>query len=206
MISQTKTSSFLNYGGNLEKPNRIDLFLDKTLLWIIPSYISPNQVTIFRYVTIPIIIYLLTSGFYVSSFVLFIISAFSDAVDGALARTRNKITDWGKINDPMADKLLVGSVGIILITKHLSLTLLLVIVGIEILLITNALYKRFKEKSEILGAVLPGKIKMVIQSLALMLLFIYSLTFNGAVLMTAEVMFYIAIFFALVSLFVYKSI
>lgn len=206
MSLKSKISKVLNYGGSLEKPNPIDIFLDKTLLWLIPSYISPNQVTFFRYITIPIIIYLLLSGFYVSAFILFIISAFSDAVDGALARTRNKITDWGKINDPMADKLLVGSVGIILITRYLSLTLLLVVVAIEFLLVINALYKRFKEKSEIIGAVLPGKIKMVIQSVALMLLFIYSLTPNGAVLMTAEAMFYIAIFFALISLFVYKSI
>ena len=77
------------------KVNNIDRLLEKTILKIIPKKVTPNQVTIFRFITIPILIVLLFFENYRIGIVLFVISAFSDAVDGALARTRKKITTWG---------------------------------------------------------------------------------------------------------------
>lgn len=41
--------------------------------------------------------------------VLFALAAGTDRLDGWLARRRNEVTDWGKIADPIADKLLVGA-------------------------------------------------------------------------------------------------
>ena len=64
--------------------------------------------------------------------ILFFISAFSDVVDGSLARTKNKITTWGAIYDPIADKLLLGSTSIILVSKLISFYLGFLIIIIEI--------------------------------------------------------------------------
>ncbi|MGM0629272.1 MAG: CDP-alcohol phosphatidyltransferase family protein [Patescibacteria group bacterium] len=99
--------------GNTEfkRPNAIDRILDRLFLWSIPSYIKPNHLTIFRYLTVPIIFYFLLNSFYLPVLLLFLLSAFTDALDGALARTRDQITSWGKIHDPLADKLLIGIVG-----------------------------------------------------------------------------------------------
>ncbi|MDP1707108.1 MAG: CDP-alcohol phosphatidyltransferase family protein, partial [bacterium] len=85
-----------------------DKILQKIFLPVIPRFITPNIVTWFRFVTVPFVAYLFIQESYIIGLLLFIVSAFSDAVDGSLARTRNQVTDWGKMYDPAADKLLIG--------------------------------------------------------------------------------------------------
>lgn len=181
----------------------IDKFLDKIFLWIIPDYVKPNHVTIFRFISIPFIIYFLTVENYKIAFILFIISAFSDAVDGSLARTRSQITDWGIIFDPFADKLLIGSVGGILIFNFLNPFIALIIVLLEITLITSVYY-RFK--GEVVPAKSAGKIKMVLQCLGVSLILLFLIIGHPFILILATYIFYLAIIFALISIFVYRSI
>lgn len=185
------------------KVTGIDIFLNKTLLWAFPHSIRPNFVTIFRFITIPFIIILLLTGDYKTAFVLFTISAISDAVDGALARTRNQITNWGIVFDPCADKLLIGSVGGILIFKFLSPVLAMVIICMELILIISAYY-RFK------GTVVPaktvGKIKMILECCGVGFIFLFILTGASIFLTIATYTLYLAILFALLSILIYRSI
>lgn len=70
----------------------------------------PNALTIGRIAATPLLMVLpLTNsaGARLAAFVLFLLAAVTDYYDGFLARTRNLITDLGKILDPLADKLLL---------------------------------------------------------------------------------------------------
>ncbi|MBX4210471.1 CDP-alcohol phosphatidyltransferase family protein [Candidatus Parcubacteria bacterium] len=185
-------------------PTIIDTFLKVTILWMFPRWILPNHVTIFRFLSIPFVVYALIDMHPAFALFLFVISAFSDAVDGALARTRNQVTNWGKMYDPLADKLLIGSVAAIVVTKYLSLALTVAIILIELIIIFNAIYRRRKLKI-IIFARLPGKLKMILQSIGLGLLLVYSIHASESILVSALACLYGAIAFGLISLLVYHS-
>ncbi len=180
-----------------------DKMIDKLFLWIFPKKIKPNYLTVFRFITIPFIVSYIILEHYEAAFILFVISALSDAFDGAMARTRNQVTDWGIVFDPFADKLLIGSVGGILIFTFISHILALVIVVLELLLIFSAYY-RFK--GEIVPAKISGKIKMILQSVGVSLILLFLITGLPIVLVIASYFLYFAIFFALLSIFIYRSI
>ena len=65
----------------------------------------PNILTIIRFVFIPFIFIAVISKHFLISLILFTISALTDILDGYIARKFNYITDFGKLIDPLADKL-----------------------------------------------------------------------------------------------------
>lgn len=79
-----------------------------------------NFLTLVRIVVIPIIvicIYLKSPFFGWTAFILFCLASITDYFDGYLARIRNEITSFGTFLDPIADKLLVAAVILILTSK-----------------------------------------------------------------------------------------
>ena len=180
-----------------------DKIMAATILKFFPDFVRPNFLTVFRFISIPFIIFFLLHENYDIGFWLFAISAFTDALDGAMARTRHKITDWGIVFDPLADKLLIGSVSVIVISKFISPVLAGVIVFIEIMLVIFS-YIRFK--GEIVPAKLAGKIKMILQSVGVCVLLLAVVTDLPVLIMAATYILYLAVFFALLSLFIYRSI
>lgn len=73
----------------------------------------PNTITIARIATIPVIVWLLTTGdigHRVVAVVIFAVAAGTDWVDGFIARRFNQVSPLGRMLDPIADKLLVGMV------------------------------------------------------------------------------------------------
>ena len=187
----------------IAKVTAIDRFIDKVFLWAFPQSVNPNHITVFRFITIPFIVYFLLVESYKIAFVLFVISAISDAIDGTIARTRNKISDWGIIFDPFADKLLIGSVGGIIIFKFLSPAIAFTIIFLEIILIASSYY-RFKGR--IIPAKTVGKIKMILQCVGVCFVFLFLLVGSSILLIIATYILYAAIIFGLLSLFVYRSI
>ncbi len=187
----------------IAKVTIIDKVIDVLVLWIFPKSIRPNHITLFRFISVPFIIYLILSGQYQFGLILFVVSAFSDAVDGAIARTRNKITDWGIVFDPLADKLLIVSVGGILIYNFLSPYLATLIALFEIVLIASAYY-RFKGK--VVPAKIVGKLKMILQSVGVGFILLYLATGNPIDLVFANWTLYLALVFAFLSVVVYRSI
>ena len=181
----------------------VDKFLAATFLKLIPEKVTPNQLTGFRFLSIPFVLYCFLTGHYLIGTILFAFSAFSDAIDGALARTRKQITEWGIVNDPIADKLLIGTVAVVVIAKFMAVWLATLIIFLELCLIMLN-YRRFKGK--VVQAKLAGKTKMVLQCLGVISLLLYVLTKVPAFFLVSEILLGFAVFFALVSLFVYYSI
>jgi len=77
----------------------------------------PNLLSLFRIGIIPVLVYLLTFSDRVSAILaasLFLIASITDYFDGYLARRNRSVSDLGKILDPLADKLMVIAVLIML--------------------------------------------------------------------------------------------
>lgn len=77
----------------------------------------PNLLSLFRIVIIPVLVYLLTFSDPFSSLLaasLFLLASLTDYFDGYFARRNRSVSDLGKILDPVADKLLIASVLIML--------------------------------------------------------------------------------------------
>lgn len=182
-----------------------DRILAKILLPLIPSWITPNYISWMRLISVPFIGYFLITEQYEIVFPLFLISAFSDAVDGSLARTRNLVTHFGKMFDPLADKFLIAITAIVLVPKYLSWSIVIAIISIDLILIASA-YFRKHYYGTIVQAENTGKIKMVLQSAGIGGLLAYTLLGFPALLAIATYSFYLAIFFALLSLVVYRAI
>lgn len=181
----------------------VDRVIKTLFLGLFPKFVTPNQITVFRFVSIPFIVILLLDGNYLIASIIFLFSAFSDALDGALARTTGQITRWGILADPFADKLLVGSVAMILIWRFLSWQLAILIVVIEVFILASAFYRY---TGIAVPAKTPAKIKMILQCFGIIFLFFHVL-FGGVVwLPMAWVILTLAVVFALLSLLLYKSI
>lgn len=182
-----------------------DKILSKTILLLIPQWVTPNIVSWMRFFSVPFIGYFLWTEAYAIALPLFFISAFSDALDGSLARTRNLVSSFGKMFDPLADKLLISTAVIILIPRYNGWGIVFAIVIIELTLIASAyVQKRYYGKT--IQAENAGKIKMISQSLGVGALLIYAIWHIAFLLAVAQYLFYTAIFFALISLVVYRAI
>ncbi len=185
------------------KVTPIDRILAATLLKLIPESITPNRITLFRFITIPFILYFLLAEYMLLGTILFVISAFSDALDGARARVTKHITSWGILCDPFADKLLIGSVAMVMISKYINVYLAVAIVSIELLLVAFS-YLRYK--GHLVPAKTVGKLKMVLQCFGIGFVMLFALLGTPWLLVVATYILYVAVGFGLLSLFVYKTI
>jgi len=115
--------------------------------------------------------------------VIFLVMAFSDALDGYLARRNKQITKLGAFLDPVADKLLITSACLLLISQRghvegvlLPPTVVVLIIGKDLLLIIGFLIVYFITSQVFVAPVLIGKISNNLQ-----------LIMVGAILIAPEV-------------------
>src|SRR3954467_3016953 len=81
----------------------------------------PNVLTLIRILLVPVLVVALldqTSDGDVLAAVVFALASFTDAIDGYIARSRNAITTFGKLMDPVADKLLIVAALFSLVSLH----------------------------------------------------------------------------------------
>src|SRR6266704_1013375 len=78
----------------------------------------PNQLTLLRLIFIPLIVISLLEGNYRWALVLLVLAGISDALDGLLARLLRQKTLLGQYLDPIADKLLLSTLFLVLAATH----------------------------------------------------------------------------------------
>jgi len=130
----------------------------------------PNALSMFRVLLIIPLGIALWEQENVIAVLIGILTSITDNLDGYYARRLNQITEFGKIIDPVSDKLLVGVIVIILlIQERMPLWFALVIWGRDVLLMLGSLWAAKK-----IGLVLPSNVlgKMTITVLGLTLMFI----------------------------------
>ncbi|CAB4878197.1 unannotated protein [freshwater metagenome] len=134
----------------------------------------PNFLTVLRILLVPVLVVALLGAFGdgtsdVLAAIVFALASFTDAIDGWIARSREQITTFGKIMDPVADKLLIIAALLALVSlDRLAAWVAMVIIAREFA-VTVA---RMAAKAE--GIVIPanqwGKVKTAIQVLTVFLL------------------------------------
>ena len=77
----------------------------------------PNALTMLRLALVPVFIVVYMTGHPYWALAVYVLASLTDALDGYLARSRNQITGFGKLMDPLADKLMVISA---LVCHHLN--------------------------------------------------------------------------------------
>ena len=149
----------------------------------------PNRLTLLRLLLTPLVIVLIVVPLPVSEFVwrfsaafVFSLLAVTDTVDGHLARKRGQITEFGKLMDPLADKLLIlGSLTAILIRQwgerpfRLLLLCSLAVILLRELAVTVLRLLILRKGGRVIPASLPGKIKTTAQDICVVLLLLAGL-------------------------------
>ncbi|HSY63642.1 MAG TPA: CDP-alcohol phosphatidyltransferase family protein [Terriglobales bacterium] len=104
---------------------------------------APNQLTLLRMMFVPFVIIKLVEGHYSTALILFVLAGMSDGLDGLLARTLKQQTVLGQYLDPIADKLLLSTMFLVLSILHKipwKFTVLVFSRDLTILLVSALLY------------------------------------------------------------------
>jgi len=178
-----------------------DRILAKTFLKIFPRKVEPNHITVFRFLATPFVAFLMFYEHYSIGLIVFLLVAFTDVLAGSMARVRNQITDWGKMYDPLADKILIGSMVFIIVLRYIDFWPAIIIIVLESLIILVAFIR--KEKGGEIQANIWGKIKMGLEVVCVTILLLAVIFKWATFLPIASGTLYLAIAFAIVSLLSY---
>lgn len=136
----------------------------------------PNSITLSRIFLVIPLMYLLSQpsiDFQWFAFAIFIIASLTDWLDGYLARKLNQVTELGKFLDPLTDKILVITPLLILIERQVIPAWgVLIILVREIAIAGWRVNPQLSKKDGISGANIWGKLKTVVQIIAIALLII----------------------------------
>lgn len=99
----------------------------------------PNILTIIRFLLIPIILIYIFTGNYILALIVFTISALTDIADGFIARKFNLVSNFGKLMDPLADKLTqIATLTSLVIIHIIPIWILIIVISKEFIMICGA--------------------------------------------------------------------
>ena len=99
----------------------------------------PNILTILRFLLIPVIIFYIFTGNYILAFVFFTFSGLTDIADGFIARKFNLVSNFGKLMDPLADKLTqIATLASLVFANMIPMWILLIVLLKEFIMICGA--------------------------------------------------------------------
>lgn len=182
----------------------------------------PNKLTMARIIMSVLIIIILLGGSYTTSLfgfeipklfinetmvvdmkyviagILFIIASITDFLDGYIARKYNLITDFGKLIDAIADKILVNSALIILAAQGFIHPIIPVVI-ITRDTIVNSIKMLAASKGRVVAAIKSGKVKTACLMVGIVLTFFYNLPFELWNISVAKVLLFIATIMSVIS-------
>ena len=135
---------------------------------------TANKLTMVRIILIPVFLVVLYIGFRYSHYVamaLFIIAGLTDIADGYIARSRDQVTDFGKLMDPLADKVLVVAAMLWFVERDVMPAWVALIVVIREFMVT-ALRLIAVDNGRVIAAAISGKIKTVVTMVCLSAMFL----------------------------------
>ncbi|QHC58275.1 CDP-diacylglycerol--glycerol-3-phosphate 3-phosphatidyltransferase [Rathayibacter sp. VKM Ac-2760] len=143
----------------------------------------PNAITVVRILLAPVFFWLLLAdggadgGVRIAAALLFIVAIATDGIDGHIARSRGLVTDLGKLLDPIADKVLTGAalVGLSILAElpwWVTIVILVREIGITV-------FRMAVLSDRVIPASRGGKLKTIVQSVAISLALLPLWTFLG---------------------------
>tara|TARA_B100001093_G_scaffold26253_1_gene23067 strand:+ start:1369 stop:1905 length:537 start_codon:yes stop_codon:yes gene_type:complete len=169
----------------------------------------PNFLSAFRMISFLPVIILFSYDYYLTSFFLFTAAAWSDFLDGFLARRYNITSNLGSLLDLLADKILVSSILIFFVSYTGNFYLLILTVIIILREISISTLRLFLVSNGVnISNITPdkyGKLKTFLQMFSLSLLLIYPL-FGNVFFTSILILLLISTFFSLISFLNYLKI
>jgi Phosphatidylglycerophosphate synthase len=152
-----------------------------------------NFITTLRIFCGIVAFYFIISSHYFIALIIFSIGAISDWFDGSIARNNNTITEFGKVYDPFADKILVLTAVMGLLYKHMLNPYAATFLMIRELTVS---FLRSIAKNKDKGAILSGKIKAFFEMFSIIVILLGEVKFGN-------MLFDISLIFAYISLYGY---
>ncbi len=132
----------------------------------------PNLLTLLRILLVPVLVVALTEEIPNGSAIaaaVFVVAAVTDGLDGYIARSRQSITTFGKVMDPVADKLLIVAALLALVSlDRLAAWVAMLIIAREFAV--SGLRIAAGQRGVVIPASLLGKVKTIVQSAAVLTL------------------------------------
>ena len=135
---------------------------------------------------------------YIIGGVIFLIASLTDFIDGNIARKRNLVTDFGKVMDAIADKVLVNGVLVVLACNGLISKVIPVIIITRDIFV-DSIKMVAGSKGKAVGASILGKLKTICMMSGLTLTLFYNIPFELIGLDVANGLLYIACVLSIVS-------
>ena len=134
----------------------------------------PNLLSVLRLALIPVIVWLYCGKkAYNWAVAAIVLSGLTDVVDGFIARKWNMVSDFGKILDPIADKLTQAAVLLCLMTKHKLMIWLIVVFAIKELSMATLGCYVIKKKDSVNSSQWHGKVNTVLLYATMILLILF---------------------------------
>lgn len=158
----------------------------------------PNKLTMLRIIAIPVFIVVLMMGYRYAATIIFILAAATDMLDGHIARKYNLVSNFGKLMDPLADKLLVMSALVCLVELGDVAAWMVVLILAREFAVTG-LRQIAVEQGIVIAAAPTGKIKTITQMIAIPLLLLDNWPFEYIGIPMDTIFLWIAVIMTIVS-------
>ena len=161
----------------------------------------PNALTMLRLLLIPVFIVLMCQDYMMPALAVFVFASLTDILDGWIARRYELITNFGKLFDPLADKLMVMSVMTMMVIKGIvPLVAIIILVSKELFILIGSYF--LMRKNVIVYSFTIGKIAQFITVAGLILCF-YHQSFAKIGTPVHLIVLWVGVALAIVSMFYY---